>query len=270
MSQAPGNDQATPRDLANDGMAVTSKEDAMAAKNSEGVLLLTSNYGEQGAHKALKMLREAMANLDEIKHSQLEHRKRRNVCTDSYAPGECGARSLSLANMTREAEWNQIGMPSLRRGRIGVYNKPISISPTDDLNFCRASLLFNASLIHHAIGRNTANKPMLQCALDLYDLSLQAFDSIEVPADLLQSCPPDKLAFHIQIYSLAAWNNQAHIHLLFQNEELAFSMLAWQKTAVQPLYGRALGVEEADDCLLLIVRDFLFNDYCARNPLVEG
>jgi hypothetical protein len=193
--------------------------------------------------------------------------------TSEAGPYPKGGTSLTesnnsdINNTTRDSFWDlERGVPLLASEQLFIFHKPIEFFADDHLH-CRGALLFNISLTQHALGLRTGNATTLQNAGLLYELAFQSFQSVLLYHNLLGIAVSDATKLQTQLYLLAAWNNQATIHLALHNRNYARNMLKQQKALILDLHQRHIkdatlhkSREEAGQVSQLL-QAFLMNEF---------
>jgi len=152
--------------------------------------------------------------------------------------------------------WNQPGISNLSVGNLFIYNKPIlllndnnakHVANSDDLVYMRASLLFNIALTFHSLGTQSGDATQLQNAILIYDMSFQAFRQVVNDLPEIKRLPQKDQMYRIQLFLLAAWNNQAQIHHELGNAAHAVTMLQEQNSLIADLHHRLLNRNTHDN-----------------------
>jgi hypothetical protein len=237
----------------------------MASLNKEGVAQLIAGTDLQEAlnlfGKAIDLLEKVLANF------YCDEEDDMNCCSDEDDDDASigSIDTMRYSSVSTHSHLNQKGVPGLTGGLLYLYNKPIQVTAKDDPAYCRAALLFNVAMTYHSLSQQTSQVFVLQNAVLLYDLSFQAFRAVSVSVSMNCCSMPQDSDFRVQLFMLAAWNNQSQIHLHMGNVHHTRDMLQEQKALALDLLSRQRYLRQKE--LEPILNEFIINEYVVRTSI---
>ena len=233
----------------------------MSARNKRAIDHLVSG---DDLSEALSLFGRAIAILEEV----LDDAACEDAMADDDAQSIGSIDNMGYSSISTADHLAQDGIPNLNSGLLYLYDKPIQVAAVDDPAYCRAALLFNVSLTYHSLYQQTGHTVQLQNAVLLYDLSFHAFRNVSVNVSMNCCSTPPGSDFRIQIFMLAAWNNQGQIHLQMGNLQHTrdVDILQEQKALALGLL-RKQGQRINQTELQPILNEFIINEYVVRTSI---